>query len=511
MPSNKTQETAKNDSQTITVYNSDVGVSIKKHAQIIDFKKLEDLLVQNVGKTVSKTYIQYTKENLMQYMQSPSRNLNNIRQVSQYLYRISPNYKMLINYYATMPLYSYNVVYRNKDWNKTLVAKKFTADYQNICTRLQNMKINSLSSKVIATCMRDGIYCGFTYDDGKNSFFVDDLDPQYYKIADITDNNTYIVKFDASFFDSGDNKDFLYGVNNDGEGTWDKVFVEGYEAYKNLGNDYRWFELPPERTICVICGEDPITPLPFFTTVFQSLLDLMDYQDLIRNKTELENTVLLLSKIPLLSSTKEVNDFAVDLDLVRLTQQMIDEVAPSLVATAFTPCEVEPVFFHNKDQVDDTNIYINAVKNLFASLGLSPALFGEADTNTGLRLSIKVDESLMYYQMSKLEANIQRYIKLNISESFNFHYHKVTVFSQDEYLDQLRDQATLGINPLEYATVLKTPYELMNCTYMENALDVTSLWKPLSSSYTATDNEGGGVTVKDDDLSEEGERTREKK
>ena len=183
----------------------------------------------------------------------------------------------------------------------------------------------------------------------------------------------------------------------------------------------------------MICGEDPIVPLPFFLPVFQSLLDLMDYQDLIRSKTELENYVLLLSKIPLISGSEEVNDFAVDLDLVRLSQQMIDEVAPELCATAFSPCEVEPIFFNNKNQVDDTNAYSKAIKNLFESLGISSALFGDSDNSIGLRHSIRVDESLMFYQMSKLEANIKRYIKLNISENFDFYYHKVTVFSQDEY------------------------------------------------------------------------------
>lgn len=496
--------------QPVKVDGKEIGTSNKKYAQIIDFAQLKDILLQNVGKTQSKTYVQYTKENLIQYIQSPQRNLNNIREVSQYLYRISPNYKTLINYYANMPLYSYNVIYKNENWSKKLSAKNFMQQYQEICTRLQYMKINSMSSKIIATCMRDGIYCGFTYDDG-TSFFISDLDPKYYKIAEVTDNNTYIVKFDASFFDVGDNKDYLYGVNEDGIGVWDKVFIDGYETYKTEGRDFQWFELPPERTICIICGEDPLCPLPFFLSVFQSLLDLMDYQDLIRDKTELENTVLLLSKIPLISGTKEVNDFAVDLDLVRLTQQMIDELAPSLCATAFTPCEVEPIFFNNKDQVDDTNIYVNAVENLFASLGLSPALFGKNDTNTGLRLSIKVDESLMFYQVSKLEANIQRYIKLNMSEDFNFYYHKVTIFSQDEYLTQLKDMATLGISPLDYATILKTPYEVMNSTFMENALDITSMWKPLSSSYTETNNTGGGQTKKDDNLSEEGEKSREKK
>lgn len=492
----------------VMVDGTKIGTSTKKYAQILDFATLQNILTQNVGKTQSKTYVQYTKEKLITYIQSPLANLDNIRDVSQYLYRISSNYRTLINYYANMPLYSYNVIFKNEDWTKTPKSKDFINDYQTLCKRLQIMGLKNLSPKIIATCLRDGIYCGFTYDD-ENSFFINDLDPKYYKISGITEGGTYIVKFNAAYFDSSDNKEFLYGINNDGEGTWDKIFVQGYEDYKSKGRDFQWFELPPERTICTICGEDPVVPLPFFVTVFQNLLDLLDYNDLIKAKTELENYVLLLSKIPLISGSDEVNDFAVDLDLVRLSQQMIDEVAPDLCATAFSPCEVEPIFFNNKNQVDDTNAFSQAIKNLFESLGLSSALFGDSDNSIGLRHSIRVDESLMFYQLSKLEANIKRYIKLNISENFDFYYHRATVFSQDEYISSLKDYATLGLKKLDYATVTSTPFEVMNSTFMENAIGINEMWKPLSSSYTQTDNDSGRQTKKDDELSPEGISSRD--
>lgn len=492
----------------VKVDGTSVGSTEKKYAQILDFAALQNILAQNVGKNVQKTYVQYTKEKLITYIQSPLANINNIRDVSRYLYRISSNYRTLINYMANMPLYSYNVVYNNEDWTKVLKGKDFISDFQEICTRLQYMGLKNLSPKILATCLRDGIYGGFTYDDGK-SFFISDLDPQYFKISSITENDTYILQFNAAYFDSGNNKEFLYGINDDGEGTWDKVFVDGYETYKSDGRDFQWFELPPERTICMVCGDDPVVPLPFFLPIFQSLLDLLDYNDLIKSKTELENYVLLLSKIPLLSNSDEVNDFAVDLDLVRLSQQMIDEVAPDLVATAFTPCEVEPIFFNNKNQTDDTNAFSKAIKNLFESLGISQALFGDSSNSVGLRHSIRVDESLEYVLLGKLEANIQRYIKLNMSESFVFYFHRATIFSQDEYLTQLKDKATLGIDKMDYATVTKTPFEVMNSAFMENALGLNDLWEPLKTSYTQTNNDGGGVVKKDDQLSDEGIASRD--
>ena len=109
----------------VMVDGTKIGTSTKKYAQILDFATLQNILTQNVGKTQSKTYVQYTKEKLITYIQSPLANLDNIRDVSQYLYRISSNYRTLINYYANMPLYSYNVIFKNEDWTKTPNSKRF--------------------------------------------------------------------------------------------------------------------------------------------------------------------------------------------------------------------------------------------------------------------------------------------------------------------------------------------------------------------------------------------------
>lgn len=149
------------------------------------------------------------------------------------------------------------------------------------------------------------------------------IDPKYCKVASITSAGTYIINFNAAYFDSGTNKEFLYGVNDDGEGIWDDVFISGYETYKNDGRDFQWFELPPERTIAVVAGDDPLIPLPYFMAVLPDILDLIDYGNLIRQKTELENYVLLVSKIPLISSTKDVDDFAVSMEYIQMMQSLI--------------------------------------------------------------------------------------------------------------------------------------------------------------------------------------------
>lgn len=489
--------------------NRNIGKTSQTYAQMFNFAELKNILMQNVSKSSTKTFVQYSKERLQTYLTNPASNIDNIRDISAFLYRVSQNYKTLINYYSLMPLYSYNSTYITKDWTQPPTADEFMKNFQEVCKRLDNMNLRTICPQIVSTTMRDGICVGYVYDD-EDSFFINFLDPKYCKISALADRNTYIVKFDASYFDIGNNKDFLYGVNEDGEGTWDEAFVTGYEDYKSNGTNFKWFELPAERVICTICGDDPTLPLPYFLNIFNSLLDLLDYEALIRSKTELENYVLLVSKIPLLKNSDQVNDFAVDLNLVRATQAVIDEVAPQLAATCFTPCEIEPIFFTNKNQVDDTNIYAEAMDNLFSTIGVSKALFAGESNSVGLRHSIRVDESIAFNFLRRIEANIQRYIKLNVSEDFGFKFHEVTIFGADEYKKSLKEEVSLGSpKKLDWATIDKSPLEVINSTFMEDALGLVDLWQPLKTSFTQTDNTSGGQEKSDDDLSESGIETRD--
>ena len=100
---------------------------------------------------------------------------------------------------------------------------------------------------------------------------------------------------------------------------------------------------------------------------------------------------------------------------------------------------------------------------------------------------------------------------LNISEEWDFKFHQVSVFNKDEYLSQLKDQATLGLPvKMDYATAGgKTPYEVMNDTYTENALGFMDLWKPLNNSYVQSGKEGGGQVKKDDQIADSTIETRD--
>ena len=484
-------------------------------AQKLDYAKIQEILLQNVGKSKNKTFTQYTKDLIKNYIKNPYTNINNIRNVSAFLARTSMIYKKILSYYAQMPLFSYNLIYKS-DFTKGVDSKKFLKNYQDILLKLQQINFKKEFSTAIATALRDGVYYGFVYDGEGDGFFIYPLDPQYCKISAINGNGEYVIAFDATFFDVGDNDEYLYGVNDDGEGTWDTVFIDGYETYKNEGNNFRWFDLPQERTMCLLADEEADMPLPYFLPVFVSLLDLIDLEQILMSKTELENYVLLLSKIPLITNTQEVDDFAVSLELIQYVQQLLGEVVPNLVGLAYSPCDLEVVNFNQANNADDTNKLSQSMSNLFSNLGISELVVssGSSSNSVGLRHSIQNDESIALKYLNRLQNWVNNYIKLNYSEDFIFKFHPYTYFSQEEYVNRMKDASTLGIPvAMDYATSLgSTPYEVMCATFMENTLGIKDgLWKPLATSYTqSTQDKGGAPTKSDDELSDEGIRTRDK-
>lgn len=499
-----------------SISKQDSNAKERQYTQKIDFAQLKELVLQNVKNNRTKTYTQYTKERLKAFLRNPASNINTIRDVSAFLARNSMIYKKIIAYVAQLPLFSYNVIYKT-DFSKEFDRDTFLSKYQDILKRLQEINMQKEFQTVIATALRDGVYYGYVYDYDGDGYFLYGLDPQYCKISSIDNLGNYIISFDAQYFSQGDNSVDVEGIDGDMTGVWDQVFIDGYRAYQEDTVNNRWFDLPPEKTLCLLADEDALIPLPYFLPVFISLLDLLDLEQILASKTELQNYVLLLSKIPLIPNTNEVDDFAVSLDMVQAMQDVIDSVVPDLVGTAYSPCDLEVIHFDQANSAEDTDALSKSMNNLFSNLGFSELIVsgGSSTNSVGLSFSIQNDESFALKYVDRLQNWMNGYIRRNYSEDFIFKFHRITYFSQKDFVTQIKEAATLGLPvAMDYATALgSTPYEVMNATYMEQALGIKGenpLWQPLKTSYTQSSEDSAGAPKKDpEDLSDEGVATRD--
>ncbi len=491
----------------------------RERAFKMNFSKIQELLQRNVNKNSNRTFMQYTKSLIQQYLASPSANIDTIREVSRFLVRNSMIYKKMIYYYSTAPLFLYSVTQMN-ELSKTINANKSLKNYETVLKRLNGIQMQKEFYNVIANVIRDGIYVGFFYDgeDG-NSFFMP-LDVQYCRIYGKTPEGEWIVYFNAAYFDKGNNKDFVKGINEDGVGVWDQCFVDGYNEYKTGGNDFQWFRLTPERTLCVIAGTDDEfdMPLPFLSGIFVELLDLLDLEQLLADRTELENYILLVSKIPLMKNTEDVDDFAISLDLAKTFNELLEQVVPELVGVAYSPMEIDTVEFNKSNNTDNIDKLAQSMNNLFNNAGMSQLVVaGGASTNSvGLGHAIENDLSTIWIFVTRIESWMNYYIKNNISEGYKFRFHQISWYNRESYTNMMKDMATLGGNPIDYFVCVtgKTPYEVINdVKFNATVLNINQWLVPLTSSYTQsgkTANSTGAPKKKDDELTEEGVNTRDK-
>lgn len=486
----------------------------RKQSQKISFAKFQELLQRNVGKTLTKTFTTYTKELLRTYISSPNNNQDNLREISRFLCRYSMLYKKLLMYYPSMPLFYYNITQLN-DFTKDIDGKKAIKNYQNVLKNFSKFELDKDSYSQMYAAFRDGFSVYELYDSGEDGKTFMPLDVQYCRIYGKTTDNQWIVYFDAAYFDKNNNKDFIYGVNEDGIGVWSEQHIQGYKTYKEKGRDYEWYRLDPNTTFCLTsCPDDEFyAPLPFFLPLFELILDDIDLQELINNRTALENYVLLVSKIPMMKDSDSVDDFSLSLELVQQIQSMIDEVVPSLIGTAFSPMELEAITFPKSNSTEANNELAQSVQNIFANAGASQLVIsgGSSTNSVGLNHAIQNDEATCWTLVNKIESWYNHYLKNVISDGYSFKIHKITWYNQSEYQSTMKEAATLGGSALDYLTSLMgNPYEAYCKLTFENAIGIKDLMIPLQSSFNqSSDNDNKKPKKSDDELSDEAIKTRD--
>ena len=514
---NKIQNTQNNERKVITKTDNSDYSSIRERAQKISFAKLQELLQRNVSKNLSKTYTQYTRDLLDTYAQSPLNNIDSIREVSRFLTRVSMLYKQMISYFSTMPLYTYNIIPLS-DYTKDYDSEKQLKNYEKVLKTFHSFKMEKELQNIISNVIRDGMYVGWMCSDDKENMFLMPLDVQYCRIYGKTPEGEWIVYFNAAFFDKDNNKDFIYGINNDGVGTWDSCFLDGYEAYKQMGREYQWFRLIPENTMCIIASTDDefYIPLPYFFPLFKALLQILDTENLVAAKEELQNYKLILNKIPLMDNPEQIDDFALSLELVNQFDAILKEIVPDLVGVGTVPYQEDAqiVDFEKSTSASDTDILNKAMNNLFANAGINKLIVSSGDSSNanGIKYSNANDLGKISVYIRRIESWLNYWIKNHITDGVYLQIFDQTQYNRQDFINEKKEAASLGGSKLDYLCALgDTPYTAYNKLRFESlSLDIAKYMTPLQSTYTQSGKkESGGQTKNEEDLSPEGQASRD--
>lgn len=237
-----------------------------------------------------------------------------------------------------------------------------------------------------------------------------------------------------TYFSQGNNIIFVEGIDGDVTGCWDQVFIDAWKEYNNDKQNRRWFILPPSRTITLLAGMDDefANPLPLFTGIFTDLLEIIDYGQLLADRTELENYKLLLLGIPLIDGDV-TDDFKISLEYANAYKEAVEDITPSLVGVGLLPgLSVDTVSFSNNTTADTADIVSTSIKNLYKTVGVSEVVVSSGDANSaaGIKNSIANDSAYTFLLIKRLEANFQYYIDMNISENYIFSILRQTWYNE---------------------------------------------------------------------------------
>lgn len=457
------------------------------------------------GKTsrrTSRTYSAPTKEQIDDYLKTPSSNEKNLRNASVYLYQINTRYRNLLNYYANLPCWSYVITPLNYNGapNKSK-RESFKKQYLKVCNILESMSLEKLMREVVVSALREGAYYGVIWGGDGDNFILQKLDPDYCTICSITDGGVFQFKYDMSKI-----------KETDVDTYYPPAFKEMYNKYKSTGDKYQ--AVPLEIAVCFKADPSIIDySIPVFSGVMPTLFQIENVKALSTAASEIANYKLIAGKIP-------VDDEGVPLIDYPTVMQYYNHIANNVgdrVGVALTPFDMKDFNFDRSGATAQIDEVSRANDNFFAEAGTSALLHGATNDTSGVtKLAIKVDEAYAFGLMYQAENIVNKFLKrLSGKIKFKIHFLEVSQFNREDKIGEYRNAMNYGIGKLEYLALMGIhQFDILGENYIEqDLLGLDDLYTPMKTASTqsadSADNSGGRPRLDDSKISDEGEETRD--
>ena len=457
-------------------------------------------------RTKNRTESIFSKEKLRTFMKSPNKNYKNIRNLSRFLYLRSMVYRRLIHFNANMIDLNFHSIIPDIDLNKKIDKTKIKKSYIETSRYVSKMNLPLEFLKAYTICWREDIFYGVAYADDDGKFFILPLDPDYCQTIGFYADGSLAFSYDFSYFS---NAEYLVDF-------WGEPFVSLYKEYKKDTNNNQWLEIPPEYGVCLKVNiDDWEIPLPPYMNIFNELINLEDLKEISAVADEEQIYKLLALKVPLLKGSNKQNDFGVSDDIFTLYYDALEEVLPDYAEAALLPgLETEVVSF-DRDQASDVNIVERSTKAVLNTSGGAQILNSASVSNSvAWNGAIKSDED---YALSSLlpqtQAWINRFLSYRLKTPCLVKFLETTKYTKDAFKESVRQDATYGVPTKFLINTLNgfTPYETLVMNMVEEDIfDLSEEFIPLQNSHTQSSGEVGRPSLPDDQISGEGEATRDK-
>ena len=462
------------------------------------FAAARKMTLRQLGKSLQSNpsvLSRFDSKQVANFLQDPQKYEKQLRQLSNYLYNVNAQYKILVRHMATMPLYAYDLdlVGSVDDYAPVKVQKAYLKTSQYV----DKLNLRHEMSKMLKTAFKEDVFFGYEHE-SKNSFFIQKLNPDYCQIGVEIEDGVLNFAYDFSYFDKFKNELELFP----------EEFKFKYQAYESNRKEKQWQVLDSNKAVCFKVNEELTYALPPFNTIFESIFDLDEYKKLKKAKAKMDNFLLLVQNITLNEKGTQMDDFLIDLGLANEFHENTASNLPSGVGLTTSPMDFTAISLDKKNNSSDS---VNeAIREVFTDSGVSQYLFNsDKNTSAGISKSIIADEQVIFDMMRQIERWLNRKLK-KMSGTIKFHltFLDITNYSKTEETDRLLKAGQYGIPDVVRigATLGMSPNQFYNKAVIENnILGLHELLKPLSSAHTQTgDNseENGRPKSSENDISE---------
>ena len=425
----------------------------------------------------------FTRNQILSMSQYPERYGSQIIRLSRYMYLKSGYYKRLIDYFSNMAVINWTIDSEIKqDKMFSVNPKTYRRNYINYTAQVNKFKLDNRVTDIFKRLFIDDVCFGFvTENDVEVSLFI--LDPSLCKIEKLVNGSVYQFSINRSLIDNN-----IYN-------TLPEELQTLIQQSKEISLDNRVM-IPYENSFCVKYNEDFTYLYPCFFELIEKILEIDDYRDLMKAKTESDAYKLIYLKIP----TNDDDQIAMGDEIITPFTNMVKQVVPETYGVVPVPMGLELVE-SKSTATDDSNKVADAVENFYGEAGVSKALISSASSGSELKLSMKVDSSDIYRIYRQLEAwmDLQMKLRGHIYNEYQFAYRilPTTIFDIDDYIDRRLKlaQASLPVKSELLAAAGINTSKMLGNSFTEQIFkeDIYDKWEVLKTSYTQSseDSEGG--------------------
>lgn len=470
--------------------------------------------LRDPNKASPYTVNKYDRETIRTYLQNPSSNEVNLRNVARYLYFRSQIMYRLVHWYASMwDLRCRNVGFPDFDLSKGLDANKSIKKYNDTLLQLDLYDLeHNLYDPLVHNYLEDACYfLWFRDDEGAIAYM---LEPDECKIDGKYMKGGFSFAIDMSKWRSQQRQALIEWIGDPLQGMWNE--------YQSSG--IKWVHCPDEYAGCFKFNSEFIDiVIPPFAPIFQNLSALLDLDDIQAISDAQSIYKLLILPMKTISGTKVQNDFLINPDMwLEYFDRLVQGALPDYISAAPIPGDgLDVVDFSTTAADQDIDRIANAQKNIFGSSGGGAVLNANNITSTAaFNAWLQAESDFATASLiGQIEGFCNRMLGFDVSDPCKVEYFRVTQLNKENFRKGLLEANQYAY---PYRLALGTLYGVSERTtlatlqFEQEILGLqNSMIYPLQSSYTSTGTtedtdpvKGGRPSKEDDELSPSGEKER---